>query len=71
MRKQGHLGGARRAACLIANTTTSVGLRIKAAVDARRHEKALEVSDEDLAKVRIKPHRFHGECSYTIRAMAP
>jgi len=54
---------------LIANTTTSAGLRIKAGVDARRYEKELKVTDEELANVQIKPHRFHGEWNYTISTM--
>jgi transposase len=56
---------------LIANTTTGTGLRIKAALDSGSYEKAITVSDEDLAKVHIKPHRFHGDWNYTIGTRAP
>jgi hypothetical protein len=52
---------------LIAHTTTKAGLLVKAAVDTNRYETGKEVSDEDLARVRIIPATFHGEWNYTIR----
>jgi hypothetical protein len=55
---------------LIGNTTTSAGLRIKAALDKKPYEKAINVSDEEIAAIRIKPHRFHGDWNYEIRAAA-
>jgi hypothetical protein len=51
---------------LIANTTTTTGLRVKAALDARRYEKGLSIADEELAAVNLKPHRFHGDWNYAI-----
>jgi len=53
---------------LIGNTTTKTGLRIKAALDPHLYEKALTVSDQELASLHIKPHRFHGEWNYTARS---
>ena len=51
---------------LIAATTTRTGLRVKAALDTRRYETALEVADEVFARLRITPHTFHGDWNYTI-----
>ena len=51
---------------LISSTTTRKGLIVKAAVDANDYEVGIKVSDEELAKVRLAPERFHGEWNYTI-----
>ncbi len=54
---------------LIANTTTSKGLRIKAALDSRRYADKIKVSDDDFATVNIKPNTFHGDWNYAIRPL--
>jgi hypothetical protein len=51
---------------LIANTTTATGLKIKAALDTRAYDTAVDVSDEEFAAVNLKPSRFHGEWNYAI-----
>jgi len=51
---------------LIAATTTRTGLRVKAALDTRRYDTAIQVPDEVLARLRITPHAFHGDWNYTI-----
>lgn len=51
---------------LIAATTTKTGLSIQAALDLGAYEKGIEVSDEELAQVQLKPADFHGEWNYTI-----
>jgi hypothetical protein len=51
---------------LIAATTTRTGLRVKAALDTRRYETAVQVPDEVFARLRITPHAFHGDWNYTI-----
>jgi len=51
---------------LIAATTTQAGLVVRAAVDTHQYEMGIKVSDEELARVRIVPHKFHGELNYTI-----
>jgi len=51
---------------LIANTTTRAGLIVKAALDTNHYETAIKVSDEQLARVRLKPQPFHGDWNYTI-----
>ena len=51
---------------LIANTTTSTGLKIKAALDTGTYDTAVNVSDEELAAIKLRPSRFHGDWNYTI-----
>jgi hypothetical protein len=51
---------------LIAATTTRTGLRVKAALDTRRYDTAVQVPDEVFARLKITPHRFHGDWNYTI-----
>ena len=52
---------------LIANTTTETGLIVQAALDTSEYETGIEVSDEQLASVRLTPAKFHGEWNYAIR----
>lgn len=52
---------------LISSTTTRQGLIVKAALDETEYEVGIEVSDEELATVRLAPDIFHGEWNYTIR----
>ncbi len=51
---------------LIANTTTSPGLIVKAALDTNHYETEIKVSDEELAGLRMQRHEFHGDWNYTI-----
>lgn len=51
---------------LIANTTTQTGLVVKAALDTNRYPTKIKVSDEQLARLRLKRHDFHGEWNYTL-----
>lgn len=51
---------------LIAATTTRTGLRVKAALDTRRYQTAVQVPDDVFARLRITPHEFHGDWNYTI-----
>jgi hypothetical protein len=51
---------------LIANTTTSTGLRIRAKLDRRKYETARKVTDTELAAVNIEPGEFHSDWNYTI-----
>jgi len=51
---------------LIASTTTKTGLLVKAAIDTAHYNKGIKVSDIELGKVRLTPHRFHGDWNYTI-----
>lgn len=51
---------------LIANTTTTKGLRIRAALDRRRYPTGIRVSDAELKTVRLHRDEFHGDWNYTI-----
>jgi Rhodopirellula transposase DDE domain len=52
---------------LIASTTTKTGLQVRAALDPGCYETGIEVSDEELERLRIIRARFHGEWNYTIK----
>ena len=51
---------------LIGETTTSIGLEVKAQLDKRRYPVKVKVTDEEMKMVKIKPHNFHGEWNYSI-----
>jgi hypothetical protein len=56
---------------LIGSTTTSQGLRIRAALDTNRYPTGIKVSAAELAAVQLEPAAFHGEWNYTIRPTRP
>jgi hypothetical protein len=51
---------------LIADTRTTKGLRIRAALDPKPYATGKKVSDQELAGLRIERAVFHGEWNYTI-----
>lgn len=51
---------------LIAHTTTKAGLVVRAALDKNHYETGIVVSDEELARVKMIPAKFHGEWNYVI-----
>jgi hypothetical protein len=51
---------------LIAATRTAAGLRVRCELDRGQYPKGREVSDTEMATVRLEPHRFHGDWNYTI-----
>jgi hypothetical protein len=53
---------------LISATTTKTGLRIQAERDWNYYETGVKVTDEELAEVPLKPHKWHGEWNYTVAA---
>jgi len=52
---------------LIANTSTSTGLKIRCILDERHYPSKVRVSDEQMAAMRLAPDSFHGDWNYTIR----
>ena len=52
---------------LIGQTTTKTGLRIKAALDENIYPTKQQVSDTEMAAIKITRHEFHGEWNYHIR----
>jgi hypothetical protein len=55
---------------LIANTTTSTGLKVHARLDQRHYPTGIKVTDKQLAAVPLTPHDFHGDWNYTITPSA-
>jgi hypothetical protein len=51
---------------LIANTTTAAGLKIRAELDSGSYPTGIKVSDEELAALKIKRAKFHGEWNYAL-----
>ncbi len=51
---------------LIGQTTTKTGLKIKAALDENIYPIKQQVSDAEMAAVKITRHNFHGEWNYRI-----
>jgi hypothetical protein len=51
---------------LIGNTKTKTGLKVQAELDTNSYPRGIKVSDEELAAVKIKRAKFHGEWNYTI-----
>ena len=51
---------------LIANTRTKAGLKIRAELDSGHYPIGIKVSDEDLAALKIKPAKFHGDWNYAL-----
>ncbi len=51
---------------LIAHTTSKAGLIVRAALDTHTYETGIDVSDEELAHVKMTPAKFHGEWNYSI-----
>ena len=52
---------------LIANTTTEKGLVVRSELDTGRYPPGVKVSDEELAAVRLKRSRFHGDWNYFVQ----
>jgi hypothetical protein len=52
---------------LIGGTTTKGGLIVRAHLDTNQYDTGIKVSDAEMARLRICPHKFHGEWNYTIK----
>lgn len=50
----------------IAATTTSTGLKVEAILDTGEYPTGTVVLDEELAAIKIRRHKFHGEWNYTL-----
>ena len=51
---------------LIASTRTKSGLRVQCELDVNKYPKGQKVSDQEMKKLRITPHEFHGEWNYAL-----
>lgn len=52
---------------LIAATKTNTGLRVRCELDKKSYPKRVKVTDEQMARIKLKPGSFHGDWNYTIR----
>jgi hypothetical protein len=55
---------------LIAATTTSTGLKVKARADTRRCPDKIKVSDAEMAQLNLERDPFYGEWNYTLKPRA-
>ena len=52
---------------LIANTSTTKGLKIRAALDQNSYQTGVKVSKQDFNNINIEKNEFHGEWNYVIK----
>ena len=52
---------------LIGSTRTKGGLRVRCELDKGRYPKGIKIPDEEMAKINLDRHTFHGDWNYTIR----
>jgi len=55
---------------LIAATTTTTGLKVRAQLDQGYYPTGIKVTDKQLAAVPLRRHDFHGDWNYTISSTA-
>ena len=51
---------------LIGSTHSTSGRRVRSEIDRHRYPGGLTVTDAQMARIRLDPHRFHGDWNYTI-----
>jgi hypothetical protein len=51
---------------LIAATSTTTGLTVRAELDENKYPKGVKISDEKFAAIQLARHSFHGDWNYTI-----
>jgi transposase len=56
---------------LIAATTSRSGLRVRSEIDHGTYPAGIKISDEQMARINLQRHRFHGDWNYTIRPDSP
>src|SRR5271166_1258538 len=56
---------------LISATTTNAGLKVESALDTRRYQKGIKVSNAAMKRLDITGDQFHPEWNYTIKPRPP
>lgn len=56
---------------LIGATKTKTGLKVKAKIDKRKYPTGIKVSDQEMEKINIVKHKFHGDWNYKISKIEP
>ncbi len=52
---------------LIAATTTTTGLKVHSELDTNTYPAGIKITDEQMSRLNLQRHDFHGEWNYTIR----
>ncbi|HDH05344.1 MAG TPA: ISAzo13 family transposase, partial [Nitrospirae bacterium] len=52
-------------------TKTKTGLKVKAKIDKRKYPTGIKVSDQEMEKINIVKHKFHGDWNYKISKIEP
>lgn len=52
---------------LIGATSTKEGLKVMAKKEDKEYKKGIKISDDEMKKLNLKKHKFHGEWNYTIK----
>ncbi len=52
---------------LISRTATAKGLKVTCRLDRRKYPTGRKVTDEEMQRVNLQRHKFHGDWNYTIR----
>ena len=55
---------------LIACTTTAQGLKVTCRLDRREYRLGQKITPQQMARINLRPERFHGEWNYVIRPQA-
>ena len=56
---------------LIAATTTATGLKIHAELNTESYQAGIKVSDQELAQIKLRRDKFHGDWNYEIQPRIP
>jgi hypothetical protein len=56
---------------LISRTATAKGLRVTCRLDRRKYPTGRKVTDQEMKRLNLERHAFHGEWNYTIRPRRP
>ncbi len=56
---------------LIGSTTTEAELRVHSEIDTGDYPRGVKVSDEQMARINLERHSFHGDWNYTIHPDKP
>ena len=51
----------------ISRSTIQRGIRVRSEIDQREYPAGVSVTDEQMHKITIRRHRFHGDWNYTIQ----
>jgi hypothetical protein len=51
---------------LISRTTTRTGLKIAARLDTRAYDPGIKISDAEMARLKVMPHKTHPQWNYTV-----